>query len=92
MQTSPLRAEQSSRWRRSVTVSLPLVMSVLLGSAVLALPGTGAVFSDTAEDSGNAWGADTLDPPTAVAASGVGTITVDWTATVDTYATGHRVY
>ena len=50
-----------------------------------------AFFTDTFANGANTFTADTLDPPAGLAASGGASITLNWTATVDTYASGHRV-
>jgi hypothetical protein len=54
-------------------------------------PTTLARFGDIA-GTGAFLGAGTLDPPTALAASGASTVTLSWTPTVDAGATGYRVY
>ena len=63
----------------------------LLVTLVL-LPVSAASFSDTTQDGLNAMSADQLDPPTSLVATGGGDVTLDWTATPDTYADGHRIY
>ena len=51
-----------------------------------------ALFTAQAVNPGNTFTTDTLNPPTGLTASGVGSaIRLDWTATVDTYATGYKV-
>ena len=51
--------------------------------------GVSALFTDQASVGGNSMSTDTLDPPTGLSASG--SVTLNWTATPDTYASGHRV-
>src|SRR3989337_3460522 len=51
--------------------------------------GVSALFTDQASVGGNSMSTDTLDPPTRLTASGSGTL--NWTATPDTYASGHPV-
>jgi len=68
-----------------------LVAAVLL-ALLLALPTAGAFFSNPTSNDANSSGADILAPPTGLAAACGPTITLDWTATVDTYATGYRVF
>jgi signal peptidase len=51
-----------------------------------------AAFVDNTDDDANFFAADVLAPPTGPTAVCGPTITLDWTATVDTYATGHRVF
>ena len=50
-----------------------------------------ALFTDPATVPGNTFTTDTLDPPTGLTAAGGTSVTLDWTATADTYAGGHRV-
>ncbi|MFQ5879446.1 MAG: hypothetical protein ACE5IZ_04665 [Dehalococcoidia bacterium] len=48
--------------------------------------------TDSAQITDNAFTTDALDPPTGLTAASSGTnIDLSWTATVDTYASGHRV-
>jgi predicted ribosomally synthesized peptide with SipW-like signal peptide len=65
------------------------VVSLSLASALIG--GALALFTDSANVSGNAFTADTLNPPTGVSATSGASITLNWTPTVDTYAAGHRV-
>jgi hypothetical protein len=51
-----------------------------------------ALFDDTWNVPANTFSADTLNPPTGVGATTGTSITLNWTATSDTYATGHRVF
>ena len=65
----------------------------LLALAALAIPSgslTLARFTDADDVSGTVT-AETLAPPTVLAAVGGSTITLTWTPTVDTYATGYDV-
>jgi len=64
------------------------VASLLLGSAALVSLG---LFSDTAQVQNSIFGTDTLNGPTSLSATGGPTISLSWTATSDTYASGHRV-
>jgi len=69
---------------------LALVDGVLIAvfSAGVAL----ALFTDVFDNTDNAFGTDTLNPPTGLTASVVGSdIQLDWTPTADTYATGYEV-
>ena len=52
---------------------------------------TSAIFTDSTAVGGNAFTTDTLDPPTGLTATGLFSVSLDWAATVDTYASGHRV-
>jgi hypothetical protein len=64
----------------------------LVAAALLATPAYAAFVSATGSSS-NSLGADTLDPPTAVASSRTGGVnTVTWTASVDSYADGYDLY
>ena len=60
--------------------------------ALVLLPVSAASFSDTTDNGLNSMTADQLDPPSALMATGGGSVTLDWTATPDTYADGHRIY
>ena len=81
----------SPRRRRLAVVGSALAAAAIAG-ALFTLPHTGGGFADTTGSSGNFWNSDTLDPPTSLSAADGATVTVDWTATVDSYATGHRIF
>ena len=68
-----------------------LLVAVALIGVLVVLPGTEAGFSGVTGNAGNAFDADTIDPPTVLAATDGVTVALDWTATVDTYASGHRI-
>ena len=51
-----------------------------------------AAFTNAPDNTSNSWTADTLNPPTSLTTTDGITIRLDWTATPDTYATGHRIY
>ena len=59
---------------------------------LLGLPTAGAFVTNPTSNDANSFTADILAPPTGLTAACGTTITLDWTATVDTYATGHRVF
>jgi hypothetical protein len=59
----------------------------LLGASVVY-----ARSSDTASVGSNAFALDSLDAPTNLTATGGTTVTLNWTATPDAYATGHRIF
>ena len=61
-------------------------------ATLIAVPRSGAIFLDATDNSNNAVTADALDPPTLLTATSGTSITIDWTATTDTYASGHRIY
>jgi len=65
--------------------------AIALVGALLALPRTVAGFTATTDNTANTVVADTVDAPTTVVATDGVSISVDWTATVDSYATGYRV-
>jgi len=67
-----------------------VVMLVLAALAIPSVHPSLARFSD-ADTSGGAVAADTLGPPTGLAAVGGASVTLIWTPTVDTYATGYDV-
>ncbi|MCP4303970.1 MAG: hypothetical protein GY788_03630 [bacterium] len=58
----------------------------------LALPTAAASFSNGTSNDTNSFEADILAPATGLGASCGATVALDWTATVDMYATGHRVF
>jgi len=51
-----------------------------------------ALLTETARASANTFGTDSLNAPTALTATGGTSVSLNWAATVDAYATGHRVY
>ncbi|MGI9596648.1 MAG: hypothetical protein ACR2QK_10835 [Acidimicrobiales bacterium] len=51
-----------------------------------------AAFNDVTSSTGNSFAVDVLTPPTGLTADGGGAATIDWTATSDIYASGHRVF
>jgi hypothetical protein len=67
-----------------------IVVALLL---VVGIPAstTLARFTDTATSSASI-AADTLAPPTGVSATGGTTVTLTWTPSADTYATGYGIY
>lgn len=82
---------------QGLTVAVLMGRACLSIAAAIAMAGavvTGALafVSDTADVSGNTFALDTLNPPTGLSAGTGSSITLNWTATVDTYASGHRVF
>ena len=79
---------------------LALSIAVLALLTVLSWSGLGirqclALLTDSTQITNNTFTTDTLDPPTTLAATAgasAGTIDLSWTATVDTYASGYRVF
>ena len=74
-------------WRRLLLLALLPVLLWGLGHAAVVL----ARLSDSGSVPANTFTSDTLDPPTIVTAVNGAIVTIDWTATTDTYATGYRV-
>ncbi len=66
------------------------VLILVMGSAWVPVHSR-AQFTASPDNSGNTLTTDALDPPTGLTATSGATITLDWTATPDTYASGHRV-
>ena len=50
-----------------------------------------ALYADGVSTGGNSFTADTLQPPTALAALGGLAVTLTWTPTLDVYAAGYRI-
>jgi len=65
--------------------------AAVLVSAAAIMDGGLALFTDAASVPANDFTSDTLDPPTGLSATGGASIALSWTATADTYASGHRV-
>ena len=87
---SGLSAGRASRCRLRLLVAL---LGALLAIA-LSIRVAQALFTRTASNGGNTFTTDTLTPPTNLTATvscSSGAITVNWTATTKTYASGHRV-
>ena len=81
-----LRLPLRPRW----LILLALVDGVMI--ALLSVGGAYAIWTNVFNNTNNAFSTDTLDPPTSLTASVSGSaIRLDWTATVDTYATGYKV-
>ena len=81
-----LRLPLGPRW----LILLALVDGVMI--ALLSVGAAYALFTSVFDNTDNAFSTDTLDPPTVLSASPSGSdIQLDWTATVDTYATGYKV-
>ena len=71
----------------SFRLAMIAVCLVTMGATV-----AGAAFGDPVTSTANLFATDTLDPPTALSATVAGTtVNLAWTATPDSYATGHRV-
>ena len=72
--------------RTRAAVAAAALLGLLLG-----IPTARAFFANPTSSDGNSVTADVLAPPTGLTAVCGATITLDWTATADTYAGGHRV-
>jgi len=71
---------------------LAATLLLLAAAAIFFAERASAIFTDVFTNSNNVFSTDTLNPPTGLAASVVGSsIRLDWTPTVDTYATGYKV-
>lgn len=68
-----------------VAAAVLAVVAVLSGAAL-------ALFGDAPSVPANTFSADTLSSATGVGATTGASITLNWTATSDTYATGHRIF
>jgi hypothetical protein len=68
-----------------------LIVAALLVAVGVPATTTLAHFTDTATSSAS-FAADTLAPPTGLAATGGATVTLTWTPSADTYATGYAIY
>ena len=85
----PPDAKPRRRLRAAVRA---VVAAVALVAALVALPRATASFTALTDNGANSFGSQTLDPPTALVATSTTVVSLDWTATVDTFATGHRIY
>jgi signal peptidase len=74
---------------RLVPVVLIVLVALTAGAVTTQSRATFAAFSGNASSSVIA---DVLQPPTGVTATGGGDVTLSWTITPDTYASGHRVF
>ena len=71
----------------------PLLLALAVGLVLAAISATGALalFTEGGSVGSNSFNADTLDPASGTSATGGTTVSLGWTATADTYASGHRV-
>lgn len=65
-----------------------LALSLLIMATALSVY---AIFTGSTSVTPNDFNSDTLNPPTLLAATGGASVNLSWTATTDTYASGHRV-
>ncbi len=75
---------------RSVSAILLLTGLAIVVAGVLANDGR-TLFTDQADVTSNTFTSDTLDPPTGLTGTGGFSIVLNWTATIDTYASGYRI-
>ncbi len=72
-----------------------LILAVALAALGLLIMATAlsvyAIFTGSTSVTPNDFASDTLNPPTGLAATGGASVSLSWTATADTYASGHRV-
>ncbi|NNC81286.1 MAG: signal peptidase I, partial [Acidimicrobiales bacterium] len=71
--------------------SVIVVVSLLAATMTVAAPSR-AIYAASTDNVANSAVADVLQPPTALTATGGGDVTLNWTITSDTYASGHRVF
>lgn len=72
-------------------LALALTLANLIAAGAI-VGGAYALFTSVFNNTDNAFTTDTLNAPTSLSASPSGSdIRLDWTATVDTYATGYKV-
>lgn len=75
------------RFRGAVALFLLVAFTLMAAHALNA----GAIFTNSRSVPSNGFTLDTLDAPTSPSATGGSSIQLNWTASADTYATGHRV-
>jgi alpha-tubulin suppressor-like RCC1 family protein len=76
---------------RAELLSVSLAVSVVI-ALVSTLSTTTAAFTSATENVANSFTADTLAAPTSLTTTDGITISLSWTATTDSYATGHRIF
>lgn len=86
--SSPTRTKLA----RALGATTAVVATAAVLGSLLTIPTSGAAFTAVGDNSASVVGADSLDPPTGLIATSDTTITLDWTATTDTYAAGHRIF
>jgi hypothetical protein len=68
-----------------------IILALAFAVAGAVAMGVAALFSEAMSVPANVFATDTLNPPTALSSTGVTSTALSWTATSDTYASGHRV-
>ena len=86
---TPTRARRGPKRLAIATTTIAFAVSAALVAPPMIQ--AQAAFTNAPDNTGNSWTGDTLAPPTGLTATGGATITLDWTATIDSYATGHRI-
>jgi len=85
----PPKGPESGRALPNLVLAAALVaLSLLIMATALSVY---AVWTGSPSVTPNNFATDTLNPPTSLTAGGGANVSLNWTATVDTYATGHRV-
>jgi hypothetical protein len=76
--------------RRAIVIGLAVVLTPIVAAASGTADVSLARLTDTAQVTQSVT-TDTLDPPTSLSATGGSSVSLSWTATVDTYAAGYDV-
>ena len=85
----PSKGRECGRALPNLVLAAALVaLSVLIMATALSVY---AIFTGATSVTPNDFASDTLNPPTGLAATGGASVSLNWTATADTYASGHRV-
>ena len=85
----PPKGRESGRALPNLVLAAALVaLSLLIIATALSVY---AIFTGTTSVTPNDFASDTLDPPTGLTAQSGVSVILGWTATSDTYASGHRV-
>ena len=74
-----------------MAIAAALVL-LTMSSARLAVTRSSSQFTAVGQNTNDSFTSDALDPPTSLAAVGGSNVSLSWTPTVDTYATGHNIY
>ncbi len=68
-----------------------IILALAFAVAGAVAMGVAALFSESMSVPANVFATDTLNPPTAPSSTGILSTALSWTATSDTYASGHRI-
>ncbi|NND74655.1 MAG: LamG domain-containing protein [Ilumatobacter sp.] len=85
---NPARANPS----RLISVLVAALVTIVVLISLTSISTSRSAFTAVGDNSANVISADVLDPPSGLSATSDTTITLDWTATTDTYADGHRIF